>query len=130
MQTVAMLNRKDGIVVADRIGCAETSITRLVGLLGRKSLAAGEGIWIRPSSGVHTFGMRFAIDVVGLDRDMRVVKLWSWVKPHRVTSVSTGIRSVLELAAGEIAIRSIKLGDVLKATPVHIKRPQAPRSGV
>lgn len=119
MQTVAILNRLNGVVIGERIGCAQTSITRLVGLLGRSNLEGGEGIWIRPSSGIHTFGMRFAIDVVGLDRDMRVIKLWSRVKPHRVTSVSTRIRSVLELAAGEIAARSIQLGDVLNASPVQ-----------
>lgn len=119
MHTVAILNRLNGVVIGDRIGCAETSITRLVGLLGRSNLEAGEGIWIRPSSGIHTFGMRFAIDVVGLDRDMRVVKLWFRVKPHRITSVSTRIRSVLELAAGEIAARSIQLGDVLNISPVQ-----------
>ena len=130
MQTVAILNRRDGVVVGDRIGCAETSITRLVGLLGRRSLKAGEGIWIRPSSGVHTFGMRFAIDVVGLDREMRVVKLWQRVKPHRVTSVSSKIRSVLELAAGEIATRSIQLGDVLNVDPVQREDTQLLQAGV
>ena len=119
MQTVAILNRLNGVVIGHRIGCAETSITRLVGLLGRKNLEAGEGIWIRPSSGIHTFGMRFTIDVVGLDREMRVIKLWSRVKPHRVTSVNTKVRSVLELAAGEIALRSIQLGDVLNVSPLQ-----------
>ena len=119
MRTVAIRNRLNGAVIGDRVGCAETSITRLVGLLGRSNLEAGEGIWIRPSSGIHTFGMRFAIDVVGLDRDMRVIKLWSRVKPRRVTSVSIRIRSVLELAAGEIAARSIQLGDVLNVCTVQ-----------
>ena len=119
MQTVAIRNQGNGVVVGDRIGCAETSITRLVGLLKRTTLARGEGIWIRPSSGIHTFGMRFAIDVVGLDRHMRVVRLWSRVKPFRITSVSPRIKSVLELAAGEIALRSIRLGDVLTAVPLQ-----------
>ena len=118
MQTVAISNRLNGVVIGDRIGCAQTSFTRLVGLLGRSNLESGEGIWICPSSGIHTFGMRFAIDVVGLDRDMRVIKLWSRVKPHRATSVSTRIRSVLELAAGEIVARSIQLGDVLNVKSV------------
>lgn len=125
MQTVAIVKRKDGAVVGDRIGCAKTSVTRLVGLLGRRSLKAGEGIWITPSSGIHTFGMRFAIDVVGLDHDMRVIRLWPRVKPQRITSVSRTTRSVLELAAGEIAMRSIQLGDVLSAFPVQSQESQA-----
>ena len=115
MQTVTIRERYTRAAVAHRVECADTSLTRLVGLLGRSVLNAGEGIWIQPSSGVHTFGMRFAIDVVGLDRDMRVVKLWRRVQPHRITSVSTKIRSVLELAAGEIDTRSLKIGQTLYA---------------
>ncbi|MGI4828338.1 MAG: DUF192 domain-containing protein [Janthinobacterium lividum] len=115
MQTVAILNRTTYADVGQSIKLADTSLTRLVGLLGRSSLKAGEGIWIRPSSGVHTFGMRFTIDVVGLDREMRVVKLWPRVKPQRITSISTNVRSVLELAAGEIEARSIQIGHLLHA---------------
>lgn len=116
MQTVSILTRDTSAVVAHKVECADTSITRLVGLLGRSALNAGEGIWIQPSSGVHTFGMRFAIDAVGLDRDMRVVKLWRRVQPHRMTSVSTRICSVLELAAGEIDARSLEIGQTLYAS--------------
>ena len=115
MQTVVILNRTTCAEVGQCIKRAETSLTRLVGLLGKTNLEAGEGLWIRPSSGIHTFGMRFAIDVVGLDRNMRVVKLWPRVKPQRMTSISTRVQSVLELAAGEIEARSIQIGHVLHA---------------
>lgn len=117
MQTLAILNRTTRAEIGDRIECADTSLTRLVGLLGRSGLEAGRGIWIRPSSGVHTFGMRFAIDVVGLDQGMRVVKLWPKVKPHRMTSINTKVRSVLELTAGAIELQSIQIGDVLDISP-------------
>ncbi len=113
MQKVTVHNRTTTVVIGDRIRCATTTRTRLVGLLGRHYLEAGEGLWISPSSGVHTFGMRFAIDVVGLDADRRVIRLWPQMQPYRLTSVSTRIRSVLELAGGEIARKSISLGDSL-----------------
>jgi uncharacterized protein len=119
MQTLRILTRDTNTPIAHMIGCANTSLTRLFGLLGRSKLNAGEGIWIDPSSGVHTFGMRFAIDVVGLDRDMRVVKLWPHLKPNRMTSISTKVRSVLELAAGEIEARSLQIGQGLYATPAQ-----------
>lgn len=119
MQTVTILTCDTSAAVAHKIECADTSLTRLVGLLGRSALNAGEGLWIHPSSGVHTFGMRFAIDVVGLDRNMRVIKLWRRVQPHRMTSVSTRIRSVLELAAGEIDARSLKIGQMLYAVSMQ-----------
>ena len=113
MRIVTILNEATGIKIGDRIERADSSWTRLVGLLGRKSLQAGGGVWLSPSSGVHTFGMRFPIDVVGLDSDMRVVRLWPNVKPQRVTSISLNVQSVLELAAGEIASRSLRLGQTL-----------------
>jgi uncharacterized membrane protein (UPF0127 family) len=115
MQTIVIHNQTSGAEIGDRIECAATPLTRLIGLLGRNHVAAGEGLWIKPSSGVHTFGMNCAIDVVGLDRSMRVVKLWPRLKPLRMTSISTQIKSVLELAAGEIEARSIQIGDVLSA---------------
>lgn len=118
MQTIIVRNQTSGSEIGDRIEYAATPLTRLVGLLGKDHVAAGEGLWINPSSGVHTFGMNCAIDVVGLDRSMRVVKLWPRLKPLRMTSISTRIRSVLELAAGEIEARSIQVGDVLSAVTV------------
>jgi uncharacterized membrane protein (UPF0127 family) len=109
-------------MVGERVEVADTSLTRLWGLLGRSGLGAGGGLWIKPSSGVHTFGMKFAIDVVGLDKNLRVVKIWPELVPFRITSVSLQISSVIELAAGRIKECAIHVGDVLEveaAQPVH-----------
>jgi uncharacterized protein len=102
-----------GITVGDSVELADTSMKRMFGLLGRRGLAAGGGLWIKPSSGVHTFGMAFSIDVVGLDRDMRVIKLWRCLRPFRITSVSVKLRSVLELPCGVIDQSQTQLGDQL-----------------
>ena len=117
MKEVAIVNRSTGAEVGDRIGCADTSLTRLLGLLGKKSLQAGRGIWINPSSGVHTIGMRFTIDVIGLDRKMRIVKLWPYVRPFRVTSINLQVKSVIEMAAGQIQAHSLQLGHTLQTLP-------------
>lgn len=114
MKTVTIHNRSTASVVGDRIEVADESLTRLIGLLGRRNLPSGSGLWISPSSGIHTMGMHFPIDVVGLDAHLRVVKLWPRVKPFRVSSVSLKTRSVIELAAGEIDARSIQLGHWLE----------------
>ncbi len=103
--------------MGESVEVASTSLTRLWGLLGRRGLDSGGGLWIMPSSGVHTMGMRFAIDVVGLDRQMRVVKVWHELVPYRVTSVSLKMQSVIELAAGKIRESRIEVGDVLEVTP-------------
>ncbi len=106
-------NNTRGSTLGHRIRVADTSLTRLFGLLSKSGLNAGEGLWIQPSSGVHTFFMRFAIDVVGLDRNKQVIRLWPNLVPYRVTSVSTKLRSVIELPTGQISASVTKLGDTL-----------------
>ena len=116
MRLVNVLNETRGTLVGDRVTVADTSLTRLFGLLPKRGLDAGEGLWIKPSSGVHTFFMRFTIDVIGLDKHRRVIKLWSDLVPYRVTSVSTKIASVIELPAGTIRACHVQVGDLMKIT--------------
>ena len=99
--------------MGDHVELADTSRTRLFGLLGRRGLDTGGGIWIKPSSGVHTFFMSFSIDVVGLDDNLKVVKLWRTLVPFRVTSISFKMRSVLELPSGVISQTGTEVGDQL-----------------
>ena len=106
-------NTTRDIIVADKVELADTSLKRMFGLLGKRGLDAGGGLWIRPSSGVHTFGMSFAIDVVGLDSYLKVIKLWRCLAPFRLTSISFKMRSVLELPCGAIASTRMELGDQL-----------------
>lgn len=101
------------VTVGSSIGLANTSLTRLFGLLGKRGLEPGCGILIRPSSGVHTFFMLFPIDVVALDRNLRVRKVWRRLGPFRLTSVSMKTHSVLELAPGQIDYCGIEPGDQL-----------------
>ena len=113
MRAVTVRNTTRDSLIGDRVTVADTSMTRMFGLLGKSGLDTGEGLWIKPSSGVHTVFMRFAIDVIGLDKEMKVVKLWPDLVPYRVTSVSTKIRSVIELPAGQIIASGVQLGDRL-----------------
>jgi uncharacterized membrane protein (UPF0127 family) len=80
------------------------------GLLGRSELAPGEGLWIRPTNSIHMFFMRFAIDAVYLDRDGKVVKVVSRLRPWRM-SFCRRARSVIELAAGEAERWCLQPGD-------------------
>lgn len=99
--------------VADRVATADTSAARMRGLLGRSSLDPGEGLWIVPCESVHTFFMRFAIDLVYLDRDLRVRKIRSAVPPWRA-SVCWSAHSVVELASGAAAHSGLCKGDQLE----------------
>jgi len=82
------------------------------GLLGRRSLPAGEGILLKPARSVHTFFMRFPIDVVFVDSQLAVVGIAAALPPWR-TAAERSAFSVLELAAGECERRRVAVGDVL-----------------
>lgn len=105
-------------MLGDQIGVADTSLTRFVGLMGRRSLAPGQGLLIRPSNGVHTFWMRFSIDVLLLDKEHRVLSVYGKLRPFRMTSISWKAASVLELPAGTIAATNTQPGDLLHLAPV------------
>jgi uncharacterized protein len=113
MKLLTLSIPQKSITVGSRIGLADTSLTRLFGLLGRSSLQPGSGLLIQPSSGVHTIGMLFSIDVVALDRDLRVLAVWRRLPPFRVTPISLKTHSSLELAPGEIDRCGIEPGDQL-----------------
>ena len=114
MRVVTVTNQTRETVIGNQITIANTSLSRMIGLLRKRGLNAGEGLWITPSSGVHTFGMEFAIDVIGLDKNLRVVKLWPRLVPFRMTSVSLKVSSVIELGAGRIAECQVQVGDLLE----------------
>jgi uncharacterized membrane protein (UPF0127 family) len=106
----------DGRVVCERCSVADSFVSRLRGFLGRRELPRGEGLLISPSSSVHTFFMRFVIDVVFLDRGLRVVGISPHVPPWRLAG-RRGARRVLELAAGEAEERAIGIGEQLTLLP-------------
>jgi uncharacterized membrane protein (UPF0127 family) len=107
-----MLLGSDGSVACARCVVADGFLTRLRGLLGRRELPRDEGLLINPCSSIHTWFMRFPIDVVFLDRDLRVVRVAADVGPWRLRW-GRRARQVLELAAGEAAARGIGVGDRL-----------------
>jgi uncharacterized membrane protein (UPF0127 family) len=99
-----------GIIVADRVTVASRRVERAVGLLGRSHLEAGEALWITPCHGVHTWFMRFTIDVIAMDADGVVVDAVSMLKPWRMRLPKPGAHSVLELSGGTLLKSPIKLG--------------------
>jgi uncharacterized protein len=109
---VVRLVNEAGQTVVERCAIADKPWSRMRGLLGRRTLPAGEGILLRPASSVHMFFMRFAIDVVWLDRDLRVLDVRRNLRPWR-TAARRGARAALELAAGESEQVGLRVGDRL-----------------
>jgi uncharacterized protein len=81
--------------------------------LRHDALEPGEGLWIYPTQAIHTFGMRFPIDVAFLDRRLRIKRVYHQLAPFRWTTLVWGARSVLELASGSLASTGTAIGDEL-----------------
>jgi uncharacterized membrane protein (UPF0127 family) len=106
------LRTADDRVVCERCLIAGSPLKRMRGLLGRRGLESGEGLLLRPAASVHTFFMRFAIDVVFLSRDGEVLKVADRVPPWR-TAAAKGAKAVVELPAGEAGRRRIRVGTAI-----------------
>ena len=99
-----------GLPVARRVGRADSFRDRLVGLLGRPGLGEDEGLWIEPCDSVHTFFMRFPIDVAFVDRDGVVVRRIDRLVPWRATRLHAKARACVELAAGVLERHDVREG--------------------
>jgi uncharacterized membrane protein (UPF0127 family) len=106
--------------LASRVEVADRGASRRKGLLGREGLAEGEGLWILPCEAVHTIGMRFAIDLVYLDRKMRVKKVRSNVPPWRLSACFSA-HSVIELASGTVVRTQTQPGDRLEFAAASVE---------
>jgi uncharacterized membrane protein (UPF0127 family) len=109
-------NKTRGTILASWLEVADTGPRRNRGLLGRKGLARGEGLWIVPCESVHTFFMQFPIDLVYLDRNNRIKKLRADVAPWRMSACLSAF-SILELPAGTIRGSQSERGDELEFAP-------------
>jgi uncharacterized protein len=107
---LAAINAHTGVVMAASLEIAATRTARRRGLMGRDALAPGSGLWIVPSRGVHTCGMRFAIDVVALDARGVVVDVVTDLRPWRLRLPRPGTFGVLELPAGTVMASRTRLG--------------------
>jgi uncharacterized membrane protein (UPF0127 family) len=107
--------------LASELTVADTHWTRFRGLLRtrREEFTSGQGLWIVPCQGVHTLGMRFAIDVIYLDSDMRVVHVEENVKPWRITPVRLRAATVLEVPPHTIWETGTAIDDVIE---IHVSK--------
>ena len=110
MRRLVARNASIGTVIADKVGVAASRTARAVGLLTRSGLEPGEALWIVPSRGVHTWGMRFAIDVAALDEAGTVIDCVSNLRPWRMRLPRRGTAGVLELPAGTLEASRTSIG--------------------
>lgn len=110
------LNVTQQRILADVLTVADSFFRSLIGLMGRPGLDAGHGLWIVPCQSVHTFWMRFPIDVLFLDRHHRVIHLVESLKPFRVSKHLSRAGSVIELPVGAIRATGTQIGDEIQIT--------------
>ena len=106
-------NQTRNTVLADAAEVADTSEKRRTGLLKHERLDPGQGLWIVPCESVHSFFMKFAIDLVYLDRNQKVRKVRHRMVPWRLSACLTA-HSILELPAGAVAASGTEKGDQLE----------------
>ena len=115
---VSVYNQSKETFLSMRVVVADTGLSRLIGLLGRRSLEPNTGMWILPANAIHTFGMLFRFDVVLIDKAYRVVGLRERIPPFFMTWPNLRARSVLELPANTISSSRTAVGDQLHIEPV------------
>lgn len=106
-------NTTRGTVIGDFVQGAETSAERRTGLLKHDRLDEGQGLWIVPCESVHMFFMKFALDLIYLDRKRRVKRVVRNLKPWRI-SLCLPAHSVLELPVGTIDRTGTEVGDEIE----------------
>ena len=105
--------------LATKVRKADNFITRLVGLLKRTHLGPEEALWLMPSKGIHTIGMKFPIDVVFLDKNCVILAMVSGMMPYRISGVHLRGFSVMELPSGTIKKSHTEVGDRLEISLVE-----------
>jgi uncharacterized protein len=112
-KTYCVFNQTRESFLSLNVTLTDTHVGRLKGLLGKLRLKGDEGIWIVPSKGVHTIGVLFAVDLIYLDRNNKVIHLEESFGRFRIGPVRAGGASVLELPPRTIYSSQTQVGDQL-----------------
>jgi uncharacterized protein len=117
MATLSNETKKQTLVT--ELTLAKSFFSRLKGLLGRKELHKQEGLWIEPCNSIHTFFMRFPIDVAFVDSELVICELYSNLAPMRMTLPKRKAKSVFELPTGTLSRTQTEIGDRLNVVYSH-----------
>ena len=133
--TLRLVHPASERVLAARLERPRTFVGRGLGLMFRRRLSPESGMWIAPCNGIHTFFMRIPIDVVFMDRQQRVVKVFPSLRSWRMVPLVFGSHSVVELPAGTLEGLPLPRGEQLaiekgpEAVPGSSLRPRGELGG-
>lgn len=109
-----LINQTQNTVLAEDVFIADTPFKRIKGLLGRKIFPPGEVIILDPCNSIHTFFMRFPIDVLFVDKNYKVLKILHNLNPNRISHIYWLANKVIELPAGKLDLTNTQLQDQLQ----------------
>ena len=112
------LQTKQGIVISHKTIQAKKIFSRMLGLMFSESLPGCDGFLITPCTSIHTFFMRYSLDVLFLDKDFKVVKVIYGLKPWRMTGFYYRAHHVLEMKSGTLPVGIMK-NEVLEAICIN-----------
>lgn len=111
-----LYNSTQNIMIADDVNIADSFALRSIGLLSKKVLHECEGLIIKPCCSIHTFFMKFSIDVLFVNKDNKIVALYENVSPWRVLPIHITSWYVVELPADTITSKNITKGDLIQVS--------------
>jgi uncharacterized membrane protein (UPF0127 family) len=114
MKIVQIFNVSKGVLLAQQAELAVSLCQRLQGLLGRTGLSSDQALILKPCTSIHTFFMRFSIDVLFLDKNMRVIKIIQNIPPNRLSPIVWASSMAIELPAGRIGPTNTQPGDLIE----------------
>ncbi len=109
-----LINQTKNNLLAQDPLIAKTFLARIKGLLGRKEFLSGQAIILKPCNSVHTFFMRFPIDILFISKDYRVVKTIHKLIPNRATFIYWRSKMVIELPSGTLNLTNTRVGDLIQ----------------
>src|SRR5215470_2497670 len=116
-RTLRLVHPRTGRVLVESLRVPRGFWGRGLGLMFRRTLPTGDGMWITPCNGIHMFFMRFPIDAVFVDRRLRVVRVCAGLRPWRVVPLVLRAHSVMELPAGTVDGLALERGEPLAVEP-------------
>jgi uncharacterized membrane protein (UPF0127 family) len=113
-QIMKARNVRNNRELSNNVDIADTFYKRMKGLLGKSEMLTGEALWIKPCNSIHTFLMRFPIDVIFLNKNNKVIATKKKLRPNRLTRIYPKAVGVLELPAGTVEATATVVGDVIE----------------
>jgi uncharacterized membrane protein (UPF0127 family) len=124
MSRVVELRRaSDDAIVVPRLTIASSFFARLIGLWSKSKLADDEGLLLVPCSSVHTFWMRFPLDIIALDRQAVVLAVRSNIPPGRMLGLPRGTQAVIEVPSGSALLKEGERLYVVNSGEAPLPRP-------